>query len=188
VTPYPDYARIEAAVRTLLAGGTIPWSGTLYRIVDPQYSNPADLISGAGAYRKGSRWNWPGLDHVVFGSTQYAGAFAEWESHATRGGVPFTPDKFQRDMRTFHVHLHNVLDFTEPSALPSLGIEPTNLLHIPWEFDLGMGQEGITHAVGRAVHRLGVEAVLVPCAPRPTLHNIVIYRSNLDLRSSIVSR
>jgi RES domain-containing protein len=125
VTPYPDYPRIEGAVCALLADGTIPWSGTLYRIVDPQYSNPADLISGTGAYRNGSRWNWPGLDHVVFGSTQYAGALAEWESHATRGGVPFTADKFRRDMRTFEAQLHHVLDLTQPVALPSLGIDPT---------------------------------------------------------------
>lgn len=183
--PHPDYAQILAGVEALVAGGTTCWNGTLYRIVNPDYSNPADLISGVGAYRKGSRWNWPGLDHVVFGSTHYTGALAEWESHATRGGVPFSPDKFKRDMRTFEVRLQQVLDLTGPTALSSLGIDSESLLDIPWEYHLGMGIEAITHAVGRAVHELGIEAILAPCAPKPETSNIVIYRANLAEGSRI---
>lgn len=185
MTPYPNYPALEAAVKALVARGTIPWNGPLYRNVCPKFSAPAELLSGEGSFKYGGRWNAPGLDRVVFGATHYRGSFVEWESHAIRGGRPVNPEDCNRDTRAFQVELYNVLDLTGATALPSLGIDPARLLDIPWEYEMGMDREPITQAVGRALYTLGIEGILVPCAPEPALSNMVIFRANLDPRSRI---
>jgi len=90
-------------------------------------------------------------------------------------------------MRTFELRLHRVLDLTGPATLPSLGIAPDKLLDIPWQYYLGLNEEAITHAVGRAAFECGVEAIQVPCAPLPETANLVIFRGNLHPTSSITA-
>jgi RES domain-containing protein len=36
------------------------WRGVGFRSVVPRYANARDMISGAGAFRGGGRWNTPG--------------------------------------------------------------------------------------------------------------------------------
>lgn len=160
-----------------------PWSGPHYRIVKPAYSDVDNLTNGEGAHKWGSRWNWSGLDRVVFGATEPRGAFAEWERYSKIGGAPFDPDSFNRDMRSFSVELQGVLDLISPEALQALGL--TDLLAIDWMTESICGREALTHAVGRAVHSLGIEAMRVPCAPLPQTSHIVIFRSRLSPASKV---
>jgi RES domain-containing protein len=45
------------------------WRGVGFRSVVPRYANARDMISGAGAFRGGGRWNTPGV-HAVYASLE----------------------------------------------------------------------------------------------------------------------
>jgi len=34
-----------------------PWKGTIYRVATLKYPDPQEIVSGAGSYRYGGRWN-----------------------------------------------------------------------------------------------------------------------------------
>ncbi|MDQ2730352.1 MAG: RES family NAD+ phosphorylase, partial [Armatimonadota bacterium] len=131
----------------------------------------------------GGRWNWPGLSRAVYGTFDPEAALAEANSHAHRLGVVLA-DNLPRSMEAFRVDLSEVLDLTTFPIQAQLRLPP-DLFSVPWERAISEGWETLTHAIGRAAFEERLEAIIVPCAPKPEMKNLIVFRENLKPRSTI---
>lgn len=184
MNPHPRFARFRTAVTT---APRIRWSGDCYRFIRPKYDKTRALISGAGALRAGGRWNHMGVCTAVYLSLDPQAAIAEVMSHCDREGLPFAKG-VQRNLRAIHVEVSEVLELTDPTVLASFGVSTADLVDIwgsPWEISQDRGDEALTQAIGRAAFTEGFEAILAPCAPDPTLRNLVVFNANLRPGSSL---
>ena len=151
------------------------WSGIGFRSVIPRYANARDMISGAGAFRGGGRWNPPGI-HAVYASLEPGLSVNE----AMR--VVFSDRGFNvEDIRPrlvagLRCRLNAVIDLSTDSVVPpwlALG----ELLSNDWNTANANGSESCSQAFGRAVSEIS-EALLVPSARRGGV-NLIIYPKSL---------
>src|SRR5207248_3877323 len=81
---------LRDALHALVERGlTLPFAGTVYRVLRLEHSSPEDAISGAGAATWGGRWNPPGLA-TFYASTTYEGAHKEVAAAAKYYGASIT--------------------------------------------------------------------------------------------------
>jgi RES domain-containing protein len=94
------------------------WSGIGFRSVIPRYANARDMLSGAGAFRGGGRWNPPGI-YAVYASLEPGLSVNE----AMR--VVFSDRGFSvEDMRprlvaALRCRLNAIIDLSSDSVVPS---------------------------------------------------------------------
>jgi RES domain-containing protein len=171
--PYPDFPELlQATIR--LAPRAISFNGTLYRACTPQYANSRDLLTGAGAFKFGGRWNTPNTFHMVYLSLHLEAAIAETLGLAGHYGF----DPATRLPMTFvavDATLDKVLDLTNASIRKSLGVTIAQLTNCPWKNDNAAGNEALTQAIGRAAFHAGLQAILVPSAVKRTTQNLNIF-------------
>jgi RES domain-containing protein len=137
-----------------------PWHGTLFRFQTVDFPAPMDVLSGAGACRRGGRWNGPGIP-TLYGSTTDDTALAECKVHDRYYGVV---TKSPRLLVAIEAKLARMLDLTAPATRRGLAVTLAELGAEDWRKLQAAGKESFTQAIGRAVAAAGGSGLLSPSA------------------------
>jgi len=73
------------------------------------------------------------------------------------------------------VRLGTVLDLADGKTRSALRVSGHRLLDAPWRQEQQAGREAFTQPLGRLVHELGWEGLLVPSAARRGGMNLIVY-------------
>ena len=183
MTPHPESARILRAAERI-GQLSIPWSGTGYRSASPRYANGDDLMSGGGSMKAGARWNAPSSFPAVYCSLDPHTALDEVLSHYRFFGIPIET-AMPRVIVSIRIQLHRILDLTRGKTRSALHVSEERMLGATWRAEQKAGREALTQSLGRILHDLGWEGVLVPSAARKGGVNLVIFRDNQDPTSTL---
>jgi len=148
-----------------------PWSGHFFRFQTIYFSTAKDILSGAGAKRRGGRWNPPGLA-AIYGSTTDTAALEEAKANDRYYGLE---TKTPRLVVAIHAEVSKMLDLTSAKVRRRLGITLAELAQEDWRKLLQSGQESLSQALGRATAEVGASGVLVRSAAIRKAHNVVIF-------------
>ena len=185
--PYELEGPLRDALRALIDRGlTLPFAGTVYRVMRLEYSSPEDAISGAGAARWGGRWNPPGLP-AFYASTTYDVAHKEVAAAAGYYRARVT-NELPRVEAAFDVRLARTLDLSTRRALRQMRLTQKSLRAVDWRAANDGGQEALTQAVGRLAAALELEGLVVPSAGIRGGRNIVVFPRLLMAGSRIRAR
>ncbi len=154
-----------------------PWRGAAYRVTTLDYPNEQSILSGAGSWRWGGRWNAPGSFRAVYGSTSDLVAVAESRATAEYAGIPHV-FRTPRLLVAIEFDLARVLDLTVPKNQVALGISSEELDQEDWRKIQAEGDESLTQAIGRAAFESGANALLVPSAKVPNGINVAYFPEN----------
>lgn len=108
-SPNPRYADIRA---TLAAHPEwpYPWNGHFFRFQTIKFPAAKDILSGAGAWQRGGRWNPPGVA-ALYGSTTDTAALEEAKSNDRYYGLE---TKTPRLVVAIQAKVGKILDLTSP--------------------------------------------------------------------------
>lgn len=155
------------------------WSGIGFRWVILRYANARDMISGAGAFRGGGRWNPPGI-YAVYASLE-PGLSVNEAMRVVFSDRGFSVEDIRpRLVAALRCRLNAIIDLSTDSVVPpwlALG----ELLTDDWNTANANGSESCSQAFGRAVSEMS-EALLVPSARRVGV-NLIIYPKSLRSNS-----
>ena len=158
-------------------------SGMVYRSAVPQYANTADLVTGEGSWLVGGRWNPAGVA-AVYGSFTPQTAMEETLAHSRYYELPVHA-AMPRTFVAIAFHLVSVLDLTDGAVRRSLPVSKKRLLECDWRAGVQAGKTPLTQQIGRAVHRAGLEGLLVPSAADLGGWNLVVFVENLQSGSTL---
>ena len=112
-----------------------------WRYCSPEY----DPLKGTGAYRKGGRFNPPGIFTLYLCSTkacaepEYRKELAKREREAKEAGYPkLMPVQI---LYNYRARLHSVLDLTSHQTLEAIGVSRRDLTTSNWRICQDIGQE-----------------------------------------------
>ena len=167
-----------------LKSSAVPFEGVVYRSSTPRYATETDLLTGEGSSRIGGRWNPKGIA-VVYASLTPETAMAETLAHNRYYGVPIE-GAMPRTFVAIQVKLKSVLDLRDGRVRQRLQVSETQILTVDWRTEARLGREPITQRLGRAVHVLAWEGLIVPSAADPVGHNLLIFPDRLEANGAMV--
>ena len=159
--PHPDYAKVLDALRPLKAHAA-PYTVTLYRCVETAFAQ--DFISGRGAQLHGGRWNPRGAFPAVYLSDSPETALAEYLARTRRMRLP-EARALPMVMAAAETRVSSALDLDTPPVAALL--QPFLVSEKAHWRAIQDRREAISQAIGRALHRLGVGALLAASQARP---------------------
>ena len=185
--PYELEGPLRDALQALVERGlTLPFAGTVYRVMRLEYSSPEDAVSGAGAARWGGRWNPPGLA-TFYASTTYDVAHKE-----VAATVEYYPARVTNELprveAAFDVQLARTLDLSTRRALRQMRLTQKSLRAVDWRAANARGQEALTQAIGRLAAMLALEGLIVPSVGVRGGRNLVAFSRLLTPGSHIRAR
>lgn len=139
--------RLEDRVAQILPTS---YRGTAYRQQGPGY----DPRSGAGARRRGGRFNPPRSFPVIYLAMSIETAAAELRHVSARMGIALH-DALPREVFAFDLDLTRVLDLRDEEKLDQLGITKDELL---------AADQLRSREIGEAALRVGFQAIAAPSA------------------------
>jgi len=182
--PYELDGPLRDALQALIDGGlTLPFAGTVYRVMRLKYSSPEDAINGAGAARWGGRWNPPGLP-TFYASTTYDVAHREVAAAAKYYGASVA-NELPRVEAAFDVRLARTLDLSTRRALRQMRLTQKSLRAVDWRAANDGGHEALTQAIGRLAAALELEGLIIPSAVIRGGRDIVVFPRLLTVGSRI---
>lgn len=135
----------------------------------------SEPLSGAGAAKRGGRWNVPGQP-ALYLSEDHTTAFAEYMQDLERPGL-FTP---------YHVAATRIVDLGDRSSRTVLDVDEATLL-CPWKAIARIEKrQPPTWTLAAALLTAGADGVRVPSAQRVQGFNLVLWRWNTDDAASVV--
>lgn len=171
--PYPRYAAMIEALRPL-AKRARGFSGTLFRCVETAFAH--DLVSGKGAQIHGGRWNPKGAFPVVYLCDAPETALAEYLARGRRMRLP-DARALPMVMAAVETRVTSALDLDAPEAAavlqPLLAVETDH-----WRAVQGR-REAVSQAVGRALRRLGVQALITASQARAGGRTFAVFPDRL---------
>jgi RES domain-containing protein len=142
---------VSSRVEELLARApTVRIEGVAYQNQPPGF----DPRSGAGARRRGGRFNPPNSFPVLYLALTPDTAAAELRRGAEGMGLPVA-GVLPRELFRYDVDLARVLDLRDQAVRDTLGVTREELL---------AADRTRSHQIGEAASRLGVQAVVCPSA------------------------
>lgn len=136
-----------------------------WRVLSPRWASAP--LSGAGAARRGGRWNEPGQP-ALYLSEDHITAFAEYMQDLERPGL-FTP---------YHVRAERIADLCDSKTLAVLDVETTTLF-CPWARIARIEQRRPpSWALAARLVAADADGARVPSAQRPGGVNLVLWRWN----------
>jgi RES domain-containing protein len=152
--------------------GHASYTSQVFRHVAPAF----DCESAEGARITGGRWNPPASFPALYTATSKETVAAELRRLANQQLRP-VEDFLPRRLCVMEVSLAAVVDLRSNEALASVGLTPANVID---------RDPSNCRTVGKGVHDLGLEGILVPSAT--TVGTVlVIYPTNLYPSSSVVT-
>jgi RES domain-containing protein len=147
-----------------------PYETTLYRCVETTFAH--DFVSGKGAQLHGGRWNPKGAFPAVYLCDSPETALAEYLARSRRMRLP-DARVLPMVMAAVETRVSLALDLDAPQAAavvqPFLTSEKVHWRTIQHR------REAVSQAIGRALHRLGLHALVVTSQARSNGHTIVLF-------------
>ena len=172
----PEVIELFAEIAALYAD-TEGFNGGIVRNVGAKYADRNNFYSGAGAARKGGRWNRKGLE-AIYASLDVETANLEAYQDFIYRGFPITSIT-PRVTAAAKVSLSKTLDLTDTKVLKQIGFTASELVNEDWRALQKAGEESWTQAVGRGCYLAKFQAMIVPSARRKGGKNIVIFQRRL---------
>ncbi len=169
IAPHPEYERILAAVRPLVARAA-PVSGDFFRCVSHEFAH--DFVSGEGARLHGGRWNGQGRFRAVYLSDSPETALGEYLARARRMNLP-EAGELPMVMTAVRVKVRQVLDANE--ATVSAALRPWLAMERRHWRVTQQTREAISQAIGRAVCELGAQGLRAGSESVPGGRNLVVF-------------
>ncbi len=182
LTPHPDSHTLDIALRNCLPLAA-PWAGDAFRLAEAPYANQASILSGQGAARWGGRWNPPGIA-TIYACLDPELALTEWAAQRHKAGISVARHRPIIQITLLAV-LTRVLDFRNPALAAALAMPLEPFLAEPHPAQTDGSPELRAQAFGRLAATHLIEALMIPSAQNPALHNIVIFRDNLTPNSTL---
>ena len=108
-SPNPRYAEIRATLAAHPEWLSL-WNGHFFRFHTIKFPAAKDILSGAGAWQRGGRWNPPGVA-ALYGSTTDTAALEEAKSNDRYYGLE---TKTPRLVVAIQAKVGTILDLTSP--------------------------------------------------------------------------
>ena len=166
---HPEYANIIEALRPLKAQ-VAPYAATLYRCVEATFAH--DFVSGKGAQLHGGRWNPKGAFPAVYLCDTPETALAEYLARCRRMRLP-DARVLPMVMAAVETRVSSALDLGAPPVAavvqPFLASEKVHWRTIQHR------REAVSQAIGRALHQLGLQALLASSQARSNGRTIVLF-------------
>jgi len=177
----PRYKELKDLLEEHSDDWFLPWEGdfTRFQIID--YPSKEDILSGRGAFLRGSRLNFKKTFPVVYGSLSEETTLRESGAYAKRFGFTVrTP----RILVVICLKLDRVLDLRDPTIRRKLNITLKELRSEVWEALQGKGFETLGQALGRSAMAAGAEGVIIPSFAHKGGANVAYFPENLQKGSS----
>jgi RES domain-containing protein len=143
-----------------------------------KYANKDDLLTGAGSKKNGGRWNPPRSVHTVYLSLELETALAEFLAHYRYYRLP--PKKGLPQVTVaVEAKLRSVLDLTDGPVRQRLTVSLGRLRGEDWRKAQRRKRQALTQALGLAAWKAGLDALIVPSAPREKGKNLIVFPGNL---------
>jgi RES domain-containing protein len=182
IQPNPRFA----GLREIMAAHPewlMPWAGMFFRFQTIDFPMPKDVLGGAGAYKRGGRWNRPGIA-AIYGSTTDVTALEESKANDRYYGLV---TKTPRLVVAVDTHLVGILDLTSAAIRRSLGVTLNELAEEDWRKLMEAGRESLSQALGRAAAAAGASGLLARSAAIRKGINVVAFpKAHRDDRMEIV--
>lgn len=150
--PHPDRAKLATRLATLATSFDVGFDGSLYRFINPVYSNTTDIISGEGALYASGRWHLKGAARLSYTALAPETALAEALAHVRYYALPVA-----KAMPTVLVALRlkarRVLDLRDGDVLR---LSETTIRFLDWRAENQRKKEAISQAWGRAIAMAGI--------------------------------
>lgn len=160
-----------------------PWAGMFFRFQTIDFPMPKHVLGGEGAYKRGGRWNRPGIA-AVYGSTNDVTALEESKANDRYYGLV---TKTPRLVVAIDAQLVGVLDLTSAGMRRALGVTLDELAEEDWRKLLEAGQESLSQALGRAAAAVGASGLLAKSAVVRQGVNVVVFpKAHRDDRMEVV--
>lgn len=157
------------------------WSGSLFRFQAVEFPTPEDVASGAGAKRRGGRWNPPGVA-TIYGSSTDTTALEESKANDRYAGIV---TRCPRLLVAVEARLERVLDLGAAPVRRRLGLNLVELQAEDWRKLTDSGKESLTQALGRAVQVTEGSGLLARSAACDGGVNVVLFPGNLQPGESL---
>lgn len=176
---HPNYPQILARLQRWLPHA-VPFQGHLFRMINPQFSSNADILSGVGGLRADGRWNCKGRFRCSYTSRAVETAMKEVLAATRRKGLP-DERALPRTLIGLDLSAQRALDLTDGDTRLRCQTGRDRILNDAWWIENQKGRESFTQAVGRAAMAAGFEALIAPAAAdAPHGVNLVVFPENLQ--------
>jgi RES domain-containing protein len=152
------------------------WAGITFRSLELEHASAEQIMSGAGSFKFGGRWNAPGSFPVVYSSTRPGTALEE--AFQLAADYMLAPDDLKPRLTCgIEWNLSRVIDLTRSNLPAWLELDDWMKENFPRINDSGF--ETLCQAFGRAARSCGVNALLCPSVRVRDGINLVVFRDRL---------
>ena len=146
-----------------------------WRVLTPRWAS--EPLSGAGAAKRGGRWNEPG-QAALYLSEDHATAIAEYMQDLARPGL-FAP---------CHVEAKRIVDLCDPSVRATLEVEEAELLGAWKRIARLEKRRPPSWTIAAGLLAIGADGVRVPSAQQVRGVNLVLWRWNTKSAARVTVR
>lgn len=169
----------ERALKTALTRiRAVFLEGAAFRVVDEEWSNPGDVVSGDGALLNGGRFNAAGSFRVVYLTEDSRNGLREINYPFSAGGQFEIVEPRRITVVPVEFRLEQVLDLCDFRVRIELGTDLEEVLQ-PIEPFEARGKEAPSQRLGRVAYKNGWSAVLYPSRHNPKVGNLAVFPDNL---------
>lgn len=182
MNPHPERDLLKQRLHSRLGEMVSPFSGSVFRFVDPRFSKSADLFAGQGSLHANGRWLGKGSHLAVYTSLEPETALAE--SLAANRYYGF-PDESSAPivLVTASAKLASVVDLRNGKIRQRLRVSEESILDCDWRMENASHREAMTQALGWALVESGAEGILVGSTAWPNGGNLIVFPENLGKSS-----
>ena len=178
ITEHPDYGVLEIRLQKL-TGKAVSLSRRVFRMIEPEYYQDQDIVSGVGGFKSCGRWNLSGRFHCSYMSCTPETALEEVLAASRRKNLP-DATALPRVLVCVDVKLQRVLDLTDGQVRQRCRVSDKRMVSERWWREIFYDREALTQALGRAAASAGFEGIVVPsAADRPHGVNVIVFTYNL---------
>ena len=173
VKPHPHFDEIKAALQKLSKKGEA-FTGICYRCAEPQFAD--QIVSGLGSQLHGARWTPRNSFPAAYLSDTAEAALQEFLARARRMKLP-DHKSLPLVMVWVKLKISNLLNTTEAEVAAVINpLLETDKIH--WRA-IQDRREGVSQAIGRAVHEICFSGLIAPSQASPEAKTIVIFPQKL---------
>lgn len=184
MSPHPLSSQIKKRLATFAKEFSRLHYGIVFRMADPKWTKPKDIISGKGATESHGRWHTKGDTAVCHTSVLPETALAEIFSSPRRYGYPINK-QLPKVLVAIQVKLNRIIDLNDGALRQHLRISRETLLKTDWRLENNRKKEAITQAAGKAIYEVGLEGFIVSSSTSAGGYNLIIFPQNLHKKSFI---
>lgn len=180
--PHPESSNLQRRITVISSECAVGFDGIVYRMVDPQWSNPMDIVNGKGGLSANGRWHIKKSARVSYTCLEPETAMAESFSSPRYYRFPIRK-VLPKVLVAIRVKLFRVIDFGNGLVRQRLKVSDQTMMETDWRKKNFRGEEAITQCLGRCFCENKVEGLLVPSTVSSSEQNLIVFPENLFSRS-----